>query len=559
MTTESKKPKGRFALFNLSDKQLHSLSGAPAAFIKGRDKTRVAASADAAEALLSGFDGDITKLKARVSEKWKIVGMLKNSEILFQIPESKRSAKILKVLKMRLTRTLSGVTPVAIMTNSKCPHGRCTYCPSGEGTANSYTGFEPAAMRGRQNNYDARLQVESRLAQYDVLGHLSDKCELIVMGGTFNAQPISYQHNFIKRAFEGFNGKSSASMQAAIFANQNARHRVIGVTYETKPDWALKQPDIDNLLSMAATRVELGVQVLSDRIYKKVNRGHTLSDVVNSTRNLRDNSLKVGYHMMPGLYQTPAQDVKAFKTLFSDSRFKPDMLKIYPVLVLKGTKLYDEYAAGTFKPYDTETSADVVAKIQRNLPPYVRVMRIQRDIPANLIEGGAKNSNIRQIAENIMHAKGWKCRCIRCREVGVAMHTKGKLPVMSRMELVRLDYDAGKGKEIFLSYEDPKSDTLAGFVRLRIPSQFLRHEITPTTALIRELHVYGQEAAIGIQNETGSAQHLGLGLKLLNAAEKIARNEFGKDKMVIIAGIGAREYYFKHGYKQDGPYVSKMI
>ncbi len=559
MTSGSIKPKGRFALFNLSGKQLKSLSGGSEPFISGSDPARVSASREAASLLLSGFSGDLLKLKSSVSEKWKIKGMVKNSEILAQIPRQKRSAKILAVLKMRLTRTISGVTPVAVMTASKCPHGRCTYCPAGEGTANSYTGFEPAAMRGRQNNYDALLQVRSRLGQYDVLGHVSDKCELIVMGGTFNAQPISYQRNFIKRAFEGFNGHESASMEEAIISNQKAQHRVIGVTYETKPDWAKKQEDIDNLLSMAASRVELGVQVLSDRIYKKVNRGHTLADVVSATRNLRDNSLKVGYHMMPGLYQTPAQDIAGFRKLFSDPRFRPDMLKIYPVLVLKGTKLYGEFKAGKFKPYDTETAAEVVAKVQKDLPPYVRVMRVQRDIPSNLIEGGPKNSNVRQIAENIMAERGWSCRCIRCREVGIARHTKGKLPSLSSLSLERLDYGAGKGKEVFLSFEDKKSDTLAGFIRLRMPSQFPRGEITPETALIRELHVYGQEAAIGYGAGTGSAQHLGIGRELLEEAQRIAKQEFGKDKMIIISGIGARPYYAKFGYKADGPYVSRKI
>ncbi len=559
MPSSVSKPKGRFALFNLSEKQLKSLSGKQAEFAPHRGAERVAAAREAAQEIIGGFGGSLLKLKARVSEKWKVRGMVKNSEILAQIPPSKRNGKILGMLKVRLTRTLSGVSPVAVMTTSKCPHGRCTYCPSGEGTANSYTGFEPAAMRGRKNGYDSYLQVESRLAQYYALGHVSDKCELIVMGGTFNAQPLSYQHNFIKRAFDAFNGTVSGSMQEAIMANQKAKHRVIGVTYETKPDWAMEQADIDNLLAMAATRVELGVQVLSDRIYKKVNRGHTVADVARATRNLRDNSIKVGYHMMPGLYQTPSQDIATFKKLFSDERFKPDMLKIYPVLVLKGTKLYDEFKAGKFKPYDTETTAEVVAKIQRTLPPYVRVMRIQRDIPSNLIEGGAKNSNIRQIAENIMKERGWVCRCIRCREVGVAAHTKGKNPSMSALELTRLDYAAGRGKEIFLSFEDAKSDTLAGFIRLRIPSQTLRSEITQSTALIRELHVYGQEVAVGAAAGTGSAQHLGLGNRLLAEAERIASDEFGRDKMVIISGIGAREYYFKRGYRADGPYVSKRI
>jgi len=568
------KQAGRFALFKLSEKQKASLINNSADFPISADKNRKKAAREASLELkndpsLKKYNGRLELLKARFSEKNKIKGMIKNSEILAafsrQFRNSAKFVPLINILKVRPARTISGVSPIAIMTNSKCPHGRCTYCPAGEGTANSYTGFEPAAMRGRQSGYDSYKQVISRLGQYEHLGHVTDKCELIIMGGTFNAQPRAYQENFMKRAFDAFNGSESENLKAALLKNENAKNRVIGVTFETKPDWAKSRQDIDWLLAMGATRVELGVQVLSDEIYKKVNRGHTLSDVVEATANLKNSCLKVGYHMMPGLYQTPQEDIATFKQLFEDERFRPDMLKIYPTLVLKGTKIYDEYIKGKYAPYDTNTAAQVLAKIQRGLPPYVRVMRVQRDIPANLIEAGVKNSNVRQIAEELMKKRGWACRCIRCREIGVANLSDGIKSDLERLKLVRLEYMASGGKEIFLSYEDKKSDTLAGFIRLRLPSaQGIkanpRLQIREKTALIRELHVYGQEMAIGSGSKTrSSAQHIGLGKKLLQEAEKIASEEFDKNNMVIISGIGAREYYYKQGYKPDGPYVSRQL
>ncbi|MFA6036363.1 MAG: tRNA uridine(34) 5-carboxymethylaminomethyl modification radical SAM/GNAT enzyme Elp3, partial [Candidatus Micrarchaeia archaeon] len=492
-------------------------------------------------------------------EKFSLAHVLKSSEILEKIPRGRRTEKIMRLLRLRKVRTLSGLAPIAVMTLSDCPHGRCTYCPRGQNAAQSYTGYEPASLRGRQNAFDAYAQVSARLDSLRQIGHDVDKCELIVMGGTFNWQPAAYQQKFMKGCLDAMNGgEKSRTLVEALKKNETAPVRAVGITFETRPDWA-REKNVDELLAMGATRVELGVQTLSDAVYKKVHREHTVADVVHATRVLKDSALKVGYHMMPGLWSDEKKDVAMFRRLFSDEKFRPDMLKIYPCLVLEGTGLYQQWKRGEFEPYGAEKAADVIAKASKYIMPYCRVMRMQRDIPAQLIAAGVKAGNLRQLVEARMRELGLRCRCIRCREMGLL----GKKISKKELELRRIDYKASRGKEIFISYEEKEGDALAGFIRLRIPHGPHRPEITPETALVRELHVYGQAMPIGesaVANEGARRiQDRGLGAQLLSEAEKIARGEFGMSKLLIISGVGAREYYRKFGYADDGPYVSKKI
>jgi elongator complex protein 3 len=500
----------------------------------------------------------LEQIKREASQEFSVKGVIRNSEILAQIPARKRSAKILSLLLMRPMRTISGISPVAIMSRplELCPHGVCVYCPKGKNASRSYTGHEPAAMRAIQHDYDPYGQVSGRLGHYHALGHVTDKCQLIAMGGTFLAQDREYQEWFVKRAFDAFNGKESKGLEDAKRKNEKAKNRVIGITFETKPDWA-KEKHVDGMLRLGGTSVELGVQQLSDKIYRKVNRGHTLADVVEATRICKDAGLKVTYHMMPGLFNSPQGDVENFRRLFSDPGFRPDMLKIYPCLVMRETPLYKMWKDGKFQPYDTDMAANVIADATKYIPKYVRVMRMQRDIPTHLISAGVMNSNLTQVVEKKLRGRGERCNCIRCREAGLAMIKEAR--VAKDAELLRMDYEASGGTEIFLSYEDEKENLLIGFCRLRIPSgKAHRNEITDKTAIVRELHVYGEE--VGVGNEKAKAlQHKGYGSKLLIEAERIAKGEFGKKKMVVISGVGAREYYYKRGYRPDGPYVSKGL
>lgn len=517
------------------------------------EANRAKAAQEAARSLILDPSQNVTLLKNRMSVKHRIL-FLKNSEILSRIPP--KYPLLRKLLQKSPTRTLSGISPVAIMPPPyPCP-GRCIYCPRGDNAPQSYTGYEPTTMRAIQSRYSASAQIMSRLKQYTAQGHPTDKCHLIVMGGTFLCAPERKRHAFMKRAFDSFNGSSSPSLEASIDANENALHKVIGVTYETRPDFAFER-EADEMLLMGGTQVELGVQTLSDAVYRKVNRGHTIADVIRSTKILKDSGFKVCYHMMPGLFATPRQDIGFFRSLFSGGRFQPDMVKIYPTLVVRGTELYDMWKKGKYEPYDTEKAAEVIAKAAKHIPPYVRIPRIQRDIPSPLVSAGVKNSNLRQIVDRKLEEMGERCRCIRCREIGSVPRANSKTGKL-RLSLERIEYSASGGKEIFLSYEDTEKDLLAAFLRLRIPSQSHRPEIGSFSSLVRELHVYGEEAAIG---EAGGKkmQHRGLGRKLLEEAEEITKKESGLSKIAVISGPGARGYYRRFGYGLDGPCMSRKI
>ena len=539
---------------------------------KSEISSRIAAAKEAAESLLKNPSQHLHTLKISISAKHHLT-FLKNSEILRFIPKSnsalqsssarlsvgsQKLANIRSLLLKSPTRTLSGISPVAVMPLPALCGGHCTYCPRGEGAPQSYTGYEPTTMRAIQNNFSARKQIESRLRQYAAQGHTTDKCHLIIMGGTFLYSGIKegYRHAFMKEAFDTLNGMKSKSLQAAINQNEFAPHRAIGTTFETRPDFALEY-HADEMLILGGTQVEMGVQALSDRVYKLVRRGHTVKDVISSTAVLKNSGFKLCYHMMPGLWSTPKQDVSYFKRLFSSQDFQPDMLKIYPVLVLQGTPLYNQWKRGEFQPYDTETAADTIAQATRYIPPYVRIPRIQRDIPSPLVSAGVKNSNLRQIVDARLAEMGEKCRCIRCREIGSEERKGGKASKL-HLEMQRRVYAASGGKEIFLSFEDTAQDLLAGFLRLRIPNESHRPEINALSSIVRELHVYGQEAAIGEQ-DSSKQQHKGLGKQLLAEAESITREEAGLEKICVISGPGARGYYRKLGYSLDGPYMTKKI
>ena len=310
------------------------------------------------------------------------------------------------------------------------------------------------------------------------------------------------------------------------------------------------------MLDFGVTRVELGVQTLSAELYKKIKRGHTLADVVEANQLLRDSAVKVAMHMMPGLFSNQSQDLKMFKRLFTDSNFKPDMLKIYPCLVTKGSELYDLWQKGEYEPYNDDEAVELITKVKEILPKWVRTMRIQRDIPSTLIEAGVKKSNLGELVYNNLEKEHINCQCIRCREIGHKKTTREY--TLDDFELFSENYIACEGKEYFLSIEDVNEESLAGFIRLRLPSNnHFRSEITDTTALIRELHVYGNMIKIGGKNPK-IGQHTGFGERLLKEAENIAVDN-GKDEMAIISGIGTRNYYRKFGYEKVGPYMMKKL
>jgi len=533
------------------------------------------------------------KVRQEICKKYKSKEFPSIRKILLSAKPSQLAR--LRFLQTKPVRTISGVAPVAVMTKPfPCPHGKCTICPGGPesvfgNTPQSYTGYEPATRRGIRNFFDPYLQVFNRLEHYVLLNHSIDKAELIIMGGTFPSTHAKYQNRFVEQCLKAMNDfgalffrnnqlnikkfkeffmlphdlgdentirqiqrkilklklKNRMSLKNEQKRNENAKVKCVALCIETRPDYG-KLKEGNQMLKLGCTRVELGIQSVYDDVLKNIERGHSVKESIESIRILKNLGFKISAHYMIGLPgSSKKKDIEGFKQLFENPDFRPDMLKIYPCVVVKGTKLYKMWKNGRYKPLSAKEAAETIAEMKKYVPEYCRIQRIQRDIAENFIEAGPKMSNLRQyIHENF----DVKCRCIRCREPkGLAISIKG-------IKINIHEYEASEGKEFFVSAESP-NDKLVGFCRMRFPSQFLRKEITSGTAIIRELHVYGKSTALG---ETGKVQHRGLGKKLLKKCEEIAKKH-NKDKIAIISGIGVRSYYRKLGYKKQGPYMVKAL
>jgi len=496
-------------------------------------------------------------------------------------------------------RTQAGVSPIAIMSAPlPCPHGKCTFCPDHlkEGIPMSYTGKEPASMRGKRWQWDAYYQTFNRLEQYVSQGHSPHKCEVIVMGGTVPSYPLEYQKTFSYDLFKALNdfgelfypqGELDFDAFKTFFElpgslNDSAREerikermheqkmrgytrdvefekhrnernpiRCVGLTFETRPDCGLL-PHGNLLLTFGATRIELGVQSVYDESLLVTNRAHDSAMNKESVRVLRDLGFKLNFHLMPGLPGADGtrisyeKDLAGMKEIFTDPDYRPDMVKLYPCMVMPNTPLEKDMKSGLFKPMETEEAITMLRELMPLIPEYCRIMRVQRDIPTYRTVGGVDKTNLRQMVDE----EPVLCRDIRAREV------KDQVVDDANVRIVMQEYEASGGVEFFISAEDTTQDVLIGFCRLRFPGQCLRKEITPTSALIRELHVYGYSTPL---TKDGAIQHRGWGGKLLRYAEEIAL-ERGKDKMVVISGVGVRAYYEdKHGYSHEGPYMVKEL
>ena len=539
---------------------------------------------------------ELEKLKSVLSKKYKLNRNLSNIDLLSNIKNPD-----FKILLTKPVRTISGVTPISIMSKpANCPsQAKCIYCPGGinsvfGNTPKSYPGNSPGIIRAIRNDYDPYLQVFNRLEHYVLLNHDITKVEFIVMGSTFLFFDNKYKEDFIKfclKALNDFSGlfvknnqidfgkftdffelpasikdkerikrikgkllklKSDTTLEKEQSRNENTYSRCVAMCLETRPDYSFEE-HISEMLMYGTTRVEIGVQTLSQEIMEKIKRGHTTQDSIKATQLLKDSFLKVTYHNMLNLTgSTIENDKYELKEIFENPDYRPDSLKIYPCLVFKGTELYDIWKQGNHKVFSTEEIIDIICEAKKYIPKYCRIMRVNRDIPTFMSEAGVRKTNLRQYIDEELKKRKVKCSCIRCRE------PKLKQISWENIKLLRQDYEASKGREIFLSYEDTKNDILLGFVRLRIPYKQFRPEITNRSAGIRELHVYGQAVRIGEKDD--NVQHKGLGISLMQEAEKIAKEEYNVNKILVISGIGVRNYYInKLGYKKDGPYVSKLI
>ena len=499
---------------------------------------------------------EILDWKRKISKKYKIK-LLQNSELIETI--NKNKLKITKnlelLLRKRAVRTSSGVSVITVLTKPyKCP-GKCIYCPSEPKMPKSYLSNEPAAQRALKLKFDPIKQVQMRIKALEANGHEVDKIELLVLGGSFTAYTKKYQEKFIRDCFYAVNNYSSLSslrrqgscrLKQEQKINEQTKYKIIGITLETRPD-EINLDTINFFRQLGCTRVQLGIQHIDNKILKLNKRGHNVEESIKATKLLKNHGFKVDHHYMPDLLgSTPAKDLSMMKKVFIDQDFKPDQIKIYPCVVNKYAEIYKLYKDKKYKPYSENKLKKLLENIKKITPHWIRINRLIRDIPEESIVAGNKITNLRQYLKV-------KCKCIRCREVGLQKIKKQKIKLFINK------YKASDGTEYFISYESKDRKILYGFLRLRFnnPNAKLAFSVLKDSVLIRELHVYGQMTPVSDKLKS-SIQHKGLGKKLLQQAEKISKQNHFK-KIAVIAGVGVREYYKKFGYKLNSTYLVKKI
>jgi elongator complex protein 3 len=509
--------------------------------------------------------GELEQFKKSFSKKGEDL-CIKNAEIkkvyekMILKKQIEPNESIEKILIARKVRTLSGVAVIAVLTKPyPCP-GKCIYCPTEKSIPKSYLSNEPAVMRAVKWKFKPYQQVQARIKALRLNGHCTDKIELIVMGGTFSYLPPTYQKWFITECFRAANdfpknippSKIKSSLEKEHLRNEHTKNRIIGLTLETRPDY-ISEKEVINFRKLGATRVELGVQTIFDEILKKNKRGHLSKETAQATKLLKNAGFKINYHLMPGLLgSSPEKDLEMFQVIFTDQRFQPDMVKIYPCVVTKGSELFKLWKNKKYLPLSNEKNKELIKQIKKVIPPYVRITRLIRDIPTESIIAGPNIPNLRQMIQR----EETYCQCIRCREIKEEFNEK------DRILLNRIIYPASEGTEIFLQYTSPDKKKLYALLRLRIPGkrEFKEHclSVLEKCAIIREVHTYGKMTKIS-KRDLLSPQHIGLGKKLILEAEQIAKNEYGLKKIAVISGIGVRNYYRRIGYRKKETYMIKNI
>jgi len=514
-------------------------------------------------------------------------------------------------VQMRPVRTQSGVTPVTVLTKPfPCP-GQCVFCPNDVRMPKSYLSAEPGCQRAEANGFDPYLQTYQRLRAFRAIGHPTEKAELIVLGGTFSYYPEAYRLWFIKRCMDAFNdfglaqdGCAEAESQrlsvaeqlvivdgrrvgepgvpgynrevarflrersgGALLAdhehatwdelaqaqqrNEQARTRNVGLVLETRPDH-LDEAEVERLRRMGCTKVQIGYQSLSDRVLTLNKRGHSVQDARLATRRLRRAGFKILGHIMPNLLgATPDSDVADLAQLFEDPDFCPDELKVYPCSLIESAELMRYYESGEYRPYDDSQVLHVVCEALRRAPRYCRLARVIRDISSGDIVAGNRTSNLREVAERALRARGDEPHEIRSREIKQRMLTEGDAAVLRATH-----YETSVSREIFLEFVTAQ-DRLLGFCRLSLPHDAGFIVEIAHSALIRELHVYGASLSLG-EVAFERAQHQGFGTRLLDEAAQLARAA-GYADLAVIAAVGTRPYYRKRGFWDGELYQHRTL
>ncbi len=496
-------------------------------------------------------------------------------------------SRVWKLLRKRAVRSLSGVSVISILTKPwGCP-GKCVYCPSYEGLPKSYVPNEPAVMRAELNEFDPIRQIWNRLRSLEITGHRIEKCDIRIIGGTWSVYPLLYQESYIKDIYDAhttyselrknllstqmsgekfasfeispdFQIQKSATLEEAKKRNETAESRIIGIAVETRPD-ELHNLEISRLRRYGITRVEIGYQSTDDEINAISKRGHGNKESIAATRILKDAGFKVVAHMMPNLLgSTPEKDLESLREIFDNSDFRPDELKIYPMVVTPHTELEGIWRNGGFVPYSDEILVDLMAKSQGIIPEYVRLNRMYRDIPASEILAGSHLANLRQVTDEHMKELGIIRKDISAREI------RDRENKREDAILDVLEYEASGGKEYLLQWIDPIDRTIFSLLRLRVPSNIFENTEHPISvlnnaAIIREIHTFGDQLRVGEKSD-GSGQHMGFGKRLTQKAEEIIRGNYPQiEKIAVIAGVGVRGYYTKLGYNLEGEYMVKKL
>jgi ELP3 family radical SAM enzyme/protein acetyltransferase len=389
------------------------------------------------------------------------------------------------------------------------------------------------------------------------MGHQIDKIELLVLGGTWSEYPKEYQEQFITRLYYAANvfydiiKRDVLTLEEELLINETAKIHIIGLTLEMRSD-SININEIKRLRRFNCTRVQLGIQHTDNEVLKMNNRGESIEKTKKAIKLLKDNCYKIDGHIMLNLYGSSVEkDAIMLDKILTDPDLQLDQLKIYPCAIVPFTKIKELYEKGIYIPYDDKYLYELIKNFKIRITKQFRINRIIRDISGHYIIAGYSQqfTSIRQVLENDMKINGWKCHCIRCREI------KGNIVNYDDIKLEILEYPASNGKEYFISYE---TDTyLIGFIRLRIVLDANKGTILENCGLIRELHVYSTLTNVG-DNDSFSLQHKGYGRKLIEKAEEITKS-FNLTKMAIIAGTGVRNYYRKYGYELIETYMCKNL
>lgn len=460
---------------------------------------------------------------------------------------------LLRAIRMKPMRTLSGVATVTVLTKPfPCP-GKCIFCPDDVRMPKSYLPDEPGAMRALHHAYDPYEQTSARLEALEAIGHPTDKIELLILGGTWSAYPKEYQEWFIQRCLDALNAKDSSNLEQAQLWNEVAQHKNVGLVIETRPDH-VDENEVLRLRQLGVTKVQMGAQSLDDEILALNHRGHTVDGTRQAMRILRSAGFKLVLHWMPNLLgATIESDRVDFTRLWQDVDLRPDEIKIYPCQLLEDTQLYDHWQGGEFQPYSTEELIDLIADLKQEIPRYCRVNRVVRDIPSDHVVEGNKRTSLRQDIQGEMQKRGTSCQCIRCREM------RGRAVDLAGLTLNHEIYPAGAAEEHYISFET-REGILAGYLRLSLPQTqilALSQLGIQGAAIIREVHIYGQSLELGM-DQHGAAQHKGLGIELVEYAEEQVRKQ-GYDRIAVISALGTRGYYRKLGYRSSKTYLVKEL